>query len=429
MRAGKGYVFLLTALLFSIGGYGYGQQITLKGIVLDSITKQPLPYATVAVKDNLLGTATNSDGQFILELPKTFSDSILLCSYMGYKTYSTKVSALEAGDTILLVKEPFSLGEVTVTPDSPWDYVRKAMMSIPKNYAEKPYMSRGYYSEYLSENEVYLKYSEAIVESWYPPYGKNDTIRAKVLKARRIDGLGHIKFKRKMIEKNYAKEKKRTERKGEEWEGKDNIDEEIISSTFGGPELILEEDPLRDTASFLNMKNRKYFIYEIAGYTWRYEQQVIIIGFKSKKIYEHQRMTGKVYISLASNAILAIDYNSEVKIPVLIKPVLFLFGIGIKNPQIHVYAQYRPVRGKWYLNDYTINAVFLLIDKKMFGKNEESGFKLHISLVNEKFDFDNVKKIPDNERMKIDKPLYEQVEPDPDFWENYKVARPAGINE
>ena len=429
MRAGKGYVFLLTALLFYIGGPGYSQSITLKGVVLDSITKQPLPYATVAVKDNLLGTATNSDGHFILELPKTFSDSILICSYMGYKTYSTKVSALKSGGTILLVKEPFSLGEVTVTPDSPWDHVRKAMMSIPENYAEKPYMSRGYYSEYLSENNVFLKFSEAVVESWCPGYNGKEKIRTKILKARKIDNPGQIKFMRKKIEKSYAKEKKKTIKKGKTWEGEDSVDEEIISTTFGGPELILEKDPLRDTASFLDNEEHKEYIYEIAGYTKRYDQNVIIIGFHTKGVYDHRKVNGKIYISLKSNAIIAIDYHAKVKIPILLKPVLFVMGIGVKNPEITSLIQYRPVKDKWYLSDFSVDGSVLMIDKKLFRKNEESDFKLHISLVNEKFDFDNVKKIPDNERMKIDKPLYEQVEPDPDFWENYKVARPAGINE
>ena len=47
--------------------------------------------------------------------------------------------------------------------------------------------------------------------------------------------------------------------KGEEWEQGESIDEEILSSSFGGPEEVLGSDPLRDTASFLNIEFRKKY--------------------------------------------------------------------------------------------------------------------------------------------------------------------------
>jgi len=429
MNKRKGYIFLLTMLFFANIMMTNGQTVTLEGVVLDSMTMQPLPYATVAVKDNPMGTAAGIEGRFIMEVPVTFSDSTFLCSYMGYKTFEAKVSEFRPGDTILLVKEPISLEEVTVTPNTPWDYVWNAMRSIPENYASQPYMSTGYYSEYISENDVYLKFTEAVVESWCPAYAGKEKIRTKVLKARSIDNPGQISFKRKKIEKSYAKEKKKTLKKGKTWEGEDNIDAEIVSSTFGGPELILEKDPLRDIASFLNINEHKQYTYSIAGYTSQYGQKVIIIGFNAKGVYEHKKANGKIYISLESNAIIAIDYHAQIKVPVLLKPVLFVMGIGVKNPEIRSQIHYRPVKYKWFLNDFSIDGSVLLIDKKIFRKNEKSDFKLHISLVNEKFDFENVTKIPDDERIDTNKPLEEQVEPDPEFWKNYNVARPVEIRQ
>ena len=423
------FIFCFTVLFLLFAPAVSAQVITVKGVVVDSLTEEPLPYATIGIKDNVTGTAANRDGVFILEVPEGLADSVIFFSYMGYKTFETTVSALKGYVTIRLARESISLEEIKVMPWSPWDYVWNAMEHIPENYALKPYNTTGYYSEYLSENDVFLKFTEAVVETWYPPYGVKDSIRTKILKARSMDDPGQIKFMRKKLEKKYEKEKKKTVKKGKSWGGKETIDEEIISSTFGGPEKILEKDPLRDTASFLNIKNRKKFIYEIDGYTKRYGQQVIVIGYRSKGVFDHQRKHGKIFISLESGAILAIEYHTEVVVPVLARPVLFVMGIGIKNPHVNVFVQYRPVKGRWYVNDFTLDGEVLMVKKKIFGKNENSDFKIHMSLINGSFDFENVTKIPDEERIKDNVPLDQQAEPDPGFWENYKVARPVQIGE
>ena len=40
------------------------QQYILQGVVTDSLTKEPLPYASVRLKDTTEGTTTGSDGRF-----------------------------------------------------------------------------------------------------------------------------------------------------------------------------------------------------------------------------------------------------------------------------------------------------------------------------------------------------------------------------
>ena len=39
------------------------QQYILQGVVTDSLTKEPLPYASVRLKDTTEGTTTGSDGR------------------------------------------------------------------------------------------------------------------------------------------------------------------------------------------------------------------------------------------------------------------------------------------------------------------------------------------------------------------------------
>lgn len=422
--------FLTIAFLFFLLATGvHGQIKIIEGLVLDSKTNEPLPFATIGITGTVIGTATNSEGRFIIAVKKHYQDSSLFCSYMGYKDFKIRVGDIDGKISIHMILDTFTLDEVEVRPWEPWDYVWNAMKKIPNNYAINPYMSSGYYSEYISENGIFLKFTEGVVESYNPPYGRDEKSQSKVIKARRRNDLGTLTFMREKLEKKYEKEKRKAERKGEEWEEKESIDEEIISASFGGPEEVLSSDPLRDTASFLNINHKKKYKYFIDGYTRYYGDQVIVIGFESKGKYEHQRQNGKIYISLESDAIMSIEYDSEVIIPAVVKPILLIMGLGITNPELFATIHYRPIDKRWYMNDYSIEGGARLTKKKMFKKNDRSQFDIEMSLINNEFDLEHVIEIPEEERIDGDKPLEEQVDPDPEFWENYSVIRQSRISQ
>ncbi|MCK5470852.1 MAG: carboxypeptidase-like regulatory domain-containing protein, partial [Cyclobacteriaceae bacterium] len=230
-------LFLLISICISYASFG--QFKTIEGIVLDSKKNEVLAFATIGIKGTTVGTASNSEGRFILSISEPFEDSILFCSYMGYKNFEVRVRTIGSRIRIDMEPDTFTLDEVEVRPWQPWDYIWNAMQKIPENYAKKPYMTNGYYSEYITENDIFLKYTEGVIETFNPPYGKDEQSQSKVLKARRRDDLGTLRFMRKKLEKKYEKEKRKAHKNGEEWEEKESIDEEIISASFGGPEEIL----------------------------------------------------------------------------------------------------------------------------------------------------------------------------------------------
>jgi hypothetical protein len=421
MKQGKIILHLLCSV--SLSFQLCAQSLVIEGNVIDAKAEQPLPFASVGVQNTWVGTATNSEGRFILTIPENLIDSILVISYMGYK--SLKIPVMQAGSkiTIKLDQDTFTLEEVEVNPWQPWDYIWNAMQKIPENYPNSPFMTQGYYTEYLSENGAFLKFTEGVVETYNPAYGDTAKSQSRVLKARRGKQLASLQFMREKIEKKQEKARRKALKKGEEVEEKESIDEQIISSSFGGPETILSADPLRDTASFLNPKYKQKYKYSIEGYSTYQNEQVIIIGYKSKGKYDHQRQAGKIYISLVSDAIISIEYNSKVIIPGIARPVIFFMGFGITNPEIFGKVHYKPIRGKWYISDISIEGGTKLTKKKMFKKNDRSQFYVEIALINNYFDLEKVTEIPEEQRIDTDKPLEEQVEPDPEFWQSYKVVR------
>jgi outer membrane receptor protein involved in Fe transport len=99
-----------------------GQPGKLTGVLTDSLTARPVPYATVALKEGtklLSGTTTDDKGSFTLtNLP--LGNYAVVVSYVGYRTATLPVSltaARPAQDlgTIRLAAESKTLAEVTVT--------------------------------------------------------------------------------------------------------------------------------------------------------------------------------------------------------------------------------------------------------------------------------------------------------------------------
>ena len=78
--------FLLTFCCVSVL---FAQQISVRGVVFDAKTSEPIIGATVVQTGTANGALTNIDGEYQLEVP---ADAELQISYLGYKPFTTKVS-------------------------------------------------------------------------------------------------------------------------------------------------------------------------------------------------------------------------------------------------------------------------------------------------------------------------------------------------
>lgn len=106
-------IFLFTLLVFSFG-FGFAQNFTVSGKVVDSATKEPLAFASVFCQNTTQGTTTNKEGSFYLSLKDGGYD--LIVTYTGYKSQLKRISP-EMKNTDLqieLVKEEKSIEEVVI---------------------------------------------------------------------------------------------------------------------------------------------------------------------------------------------------------------------------------------------------------------------------------------------------------------------------
>ena len=91
------------------------QQYVIQGVVTDSLTKEPLPYASVRLKDTTEGTTTGSDGRFYFKTNR--SEAVLVISVIGYNDDSRKIHpARNASYKVALSPTSYDLSEVVVKP-------------------------------------------------------------------------------------------------------------------------------------------------------------------------------------------------------------------------------------------------------------------------------------------------------------------------
>lgn len=84
------------------------QEITLTGKITNN-SEEPIPGATVVVKGTSLGTITDMNGQFTLQIPA--DSKILVCSFIGMKTKEIEITSSTTYN-IILEEDIYNLEEV-----------------------------------------------------------------------------------------------------------------------------------------------------------------------------------------------------------------------------------------------------------------------------------------------------------------------------
>ena len=105
--------FLILLPIFLILSLFTSAQFSVTGIVLDSATREPLNAASVFCQNTTLGTTTNKQGEFALQLKSGGYD--LIFTYTGYQTQTIRITGDVSRFEILMVKADKSLGEVVIT--------------------------------------------------------------------------------------------------------------------------------------------------------------------------------------------------------------------------------------------------------------------------------------------------------------------------
>ncbi len=163
------------------------QEEFIRGKLLDAVTEEPVPFATVRVKGKYKGVISNEDGGFrIPQIFKSYGDTLEISS-MGYKELQWRMTNLSPEDINILRLTPgvFELNEAIVRAKeikglSAKQIVRRAIRNIPKNYPQNSFSTIGYYRDYQKDEKEYVNLNEAILEVFDQGFDTSDSATTKV---------------------------------------------------------------------------------------------------------------------------------------------------------------------------------------------------------------------------------------------------------
>ena len=105
----KLFAFMLIFIFGGIGMSAFGQQ-TVNGVVTDADDNSVIPGVTVLVKGTDIGTISDMDGKYKIDVPK--GQDILVFSYVGMKTKEIKITGSVLN--VALVSENAEIAEIMV---------------------------------------------------------------------------------------------------------------------------------------------------------------------------------------------------------------------------------------------------------------------------------------------------------------------------
>ena len=247
------------------------EPLTYKGIVVDSETKEPIPFAHVVIDD--IVTLTNLDGQFVISTEST--SKMLQVSVMGYEVTSQDLTDQKDYYSISLQPSVVDLEEVTILSGKL--LMDKVFNRFHLNYDMNRQHMVAYYKEDLHGSDSLYYLAEGIVDIYVPPNIEMNNVLVSPIRTR------------KKVFKPLA----------------DNLVLLKGNASDMSQSSIWRED------SFLSLKNRGNYEYVYSGTSKIGDREVFIIEFEPRN--SKGNTSGKIFVEDKSFAVLKLEYLPDVE--------------------------------------------------------------------------------------------------------------------
>ncbi len=369
-------------------------RIVLRGKVVSDENADPLDASTLSLNNEPIGTITNAEGEFVLNLPDVYEGRIINVSHVGYLNTSLAFPKSDSLIIISLKSATIQLPEVKVVAILADKIVGEMVNKRDDNYLNSQVLLSGFYRETIKEDEDYVQVSEAVIEISKPSY-------------RNLYQLERVRFvKGRMTESSQKMSR-------------------IQFRLQGGPYYFSRLDVAR-TLDFLPQTNNSIlYKYSYEGADYQYGRLVYKIGFEP--VYDNGDLLykGELRIDAETFALVAVSFEMTDK--TLRESRKYL--IKKESPRYRskpfyarYYLDYRPFKDKWILNRVRGEIKVRIIDKdNKVNSVFQAVSELLISDL-QAIDFDKIK---NNEAYKPDYILADQItEIDDAFWNNFNIIKP-----
>lgn len=373
----------------------YGEVNYITGIIVDDETLEPLPFATIGLKNKGRGTVSNNNGEFGLKITSDLINDTLFFSYLGFISREIPVQqSLGNNLTISMKREFISIPEIIIRNQIPQEIISKARLAIPGNYASTPAYLTGFYREGVMKKSELQTYSEAILLIYKSAYSGtllNDQI--KLYKSRKIEN---------------------TDR-----------NDTLAIRLKAGLSTCLELDGAKNIFDFLTTESMPDYSYRMTDIVTYDDEAAYAIEFEQREEVDLPLYKGIIYINTIDYSILYAEFElNQLQIHKMKDSFISNSSRGFNTWPLSVKysVSYRKVNDRYFLSHVRGDLLFSSKRKK---KLFNSQFKVFFELAITEIELNNVTRFEREELAPIHSIFSKTITNyDPLFWGNQDFLRP-----
>ena len=367
----------------------------ITGVIVDDETMEPLPFATISLKNTGKGTVTNSNGEFGLKITVDLLSDTLFVSYLGYFGRNIPVKqALGNEFNILMKREFISIPEIIIRNQIPQEIISKARKAISYNYGNTPAYMTAFYREGVLKRYELQTYSEAILKIYKSSYsGSLLGDQIKVFKSRKIENIDRS--------------------------------DTLAVRLKAGLSTCLELDGVKNIFDFLSYESMSDYRYRMTDIVTYDDEAAYVIEFEQRENVDLPLYKGTIYINTVDYAILHAEFELN---QMLIHKMKNSFisnssrGFNTWPVSVKYSVSYRKVNDRYFLSHVRGDLLFSSKQKKKLFNTQ---FKVFFELAVTDIDHKDITRFEREELAPIHSIFSKTITSyDPLFWGDQDFLRP-----
>lgn len=366
-----------------------------KGKVQDAKTKQPLIFATIAVKGVNVATVSNNEGEFLLKIAKDLPVSKVQVSYIGYQNLDVSIKDLKPKRNVLQLQSvSVPLEEINIYPLDPERLVRSILKKVPENYSKNPNMMEGFYRETIKKNRTYVGIAEAVVNVHKSGYRQAKSDQVQIFKGRKSQDV------KKM--------------------------DTLLFKLQGGPTTTLLLDVVKNPYNLLSEDLILNYNFSLKSITKINGKLHYVLEFTQKEDVDIPLYYGLLYVETKNLALTSAKFSLNLenvdeasKLFIRRKPA----GVKVTPTAADYLVNYYETGGKWYFN-YARGEINFKCNwkRKLFNTNYSVMTEIAITDRTE----ENVIRFKGDEKFKAKQVMADEINnfADRNFWGAHNTIEP-----
>ena len=368
----------------------------MEGKLYDRITNEPIIYGTIGISNTSIGTVSNLNSEFQLNVPDSLYENQIKFSHIGYQSEQISASLLmDQHISISLNPKVIPLQEIVVRAVNPQEVLRNMIEKRKDNYSSKPAYLTSFYREGSDYKKKNIDLTEAILKVYKNGYNHDAfSDQTKLIKMRRIMN------------------KQETDT--------------LLTKMKSGIYSCLLLDVIKELPDFLTLSDTSPYIYIYTDISIIDDRRVNVLSFEQRKEIKEPLYKGELFIDSENFALVELRFEIN---PDYIEKATKWF-IEKKSPDITLKLQHAKYKISYKLSDndtYYINHVRGDLEFKVRKKSHwfSSTLDLWFEMVTCKIETENVKGFSRKDRLSPHKIFSEtRFHYDKRFWGDFNVILP-----